>query len=35
MEGRRLAVACLGLADGRSAGELDGAWLVSYDPGRV
>jgi hypothetical protein len=31
-EGRRLAVACLGLADGSSAGELDGAWLVSYDP---
>jgi hypothetical protein len=32
VEGRRLAVACLGLADGSSAGELDGAWLVSYDP---
>ena len=32
MEDRRLAVACLGLADGSSAGELDGAWLVSYDP---
>ena len=31
-EDRRLAVACLGLADGSSAGELDGAWLVSYDP---
>ena len=25
-------MACLGLADGRSAGEVDGAWLVSYDP---
>lgn len=32
MDGRLLAVACLGLADGSSAGELDGAWLVSYDP---
>jgi hypothetical protein len=32
VEDRRLAVACLGLADGSSAGELDGAWLVSYDP---
>jgi hypothetical protein len=32
MDGRRLAVACLSLADGRSAGELAGAWLVSYDP---
>jgi hypothetical protein len=27
-----VSVACLGLADGSSAGELDGAWLVSYDP---
>lgn len=27
------AVACLGLADGRSAGAIDGAWLVWYDPG--
>jgi hypothetical protein len=26
------AVACLGLADGRSAGAIDGAWLVWYDP---
>jgi hypothetical protein len=32
MDGRRLAVACLFLADGRSAGELAGAWLVRYDP---
>jgi hypothetical protein len=26
------AVACLGLADGRAAGEITGAWLVWYDP---
>src|SRR6266536_1685842 len=26
------AVACLGLADGREAGEITGAWLVWYDP---
>jgi hypothetical protein len=26
------AVACLGLADGRDAGEITGAWLVWYDP---
>jgi hypothetical protein len=32
MDGRRLAVACLSLADGRSAGEIAGAWLVWYDP---
>ena len=32
MESEYVAVACLGLADGRSAGEVDGAWLVSYDP---
>ena len=32
MDAEHVAVACLGLADGSSAGELDGAWLVSYDP---
>jgi hypothetical protein len=32
MDVEHVAVACLGLADGTSAGELDGAWLVSYDP---
>jgi hypothetical protein len=26
------AVACLGLADGRDAGDITGAWLVWYDP---
>ena len=26
------AVACLGLADGREAGDITGAWLVWYDP---
>ena len=26
------AVACLGLADGREAGGITGAWLVWYDP---
>ena len=26
------AVACLGLADGREADEITGAWLVWYDP---
>ena len=26
------AVACLGLADGRDAGDITGAWLVRYDP---
>jgi hypothetical protein len=26
------AVACLGLADGRPAGEITGAWLVWYEP---
>ena len=26
------AVACLGLADGRDAGAITGAWLVWYDP---
>jgi hypothetical protein len=26
------AVACLGLADGRDAGEITGAWLIRYDP---
>jgi hypothetical protein len=32
MDGSRLAVACLSLADGRSAGGITGAWLVWYDP---
>jgi len=26
------AIACLGLADGRDAGDITGAWLVWYDP---
>ena len=26
------AIACLGLADGRGAGDITGAWLVWYDP---
>jgi hypothetical protein len=32
MEDRRLVVVCLGLADGSTAGDIDGAWLISYDP---
>lgn len=31
-DGKQVAVVCMGLADGSSAGDITGAWLVNYDP---